>query len=68
MSVQKVIDQMPEHVRADVLKQAEAAGKSLEEFITDNMSVEVSDEDLDGVSGGAAGNRVAANFSRTRMA
>lgn len=65
MSVQKIIDQMPENVRADVLKQAEAAGKTLEEFIFDNMSVEVSDDDLDGVSGGS--NRGSINFGGSRV-
>lgn len=64
MSIQNIIEQMPEHVRANVIKEAQASGKSLEEYITDSMSVEVSDDDLDGVSGG---NRVAAHFERSRM-
>lgn len=60
MSIQKVISEMPENVRKEVEAEARAAGKSLEEFIEGSLTTQVSDEDLDGVSGGS--NRVAANF------
>lgn len=65
MSVKRIIDAMPAEVRTDVESQAAAAGKSLEAFIEDTMSVELSDSELDDVSGGT-GNRivVGANFSK----
>lgn len=64
MSVRKIIEAMPAEVRTDVEAQAAAAGKSLESFIEDSMSVQLSDSDLDDVSGGT-GNRVKveANFA-----
>jgi formylmethanofuran dehydrogenase subunit D len=65
MSVKKIIDSMPADVRTDVETQAAAAGKSLESYIEDTMSVQLTDNELDDVSGGT-GNRivVGANFSK----
>lgn len=50
--VMNVIACMPESVRAKAQAFADAKGMTLEEAVTRQLSYEISDQDLDSVSGG----------------
>ena len=53
MLAKDIIAQMPPLVRKKAETKAAESGKSLEEFVQEQVAVQLSDETLDAVSGGA---------------
>lgn len=55
MSPKDIIQQMPPDIRKRAEEKAARSGVSLEQFVQTQISAELSDDDLDTVSGGGDG-------------
>ena len=61
-SAQRIIEAMPENIRKQAELSASEAGMSLTDYVDEQLSVQLSDDDLDAVAGGTVDVGVRADY------